>query len=291
MEKLKRKIFIVLFLLPSIVLFLVFFLAPLAQVVVTSFCQWTLGSPMVFIGLKNYADLFTNDPDFLSALFHTAIWTVVTPAIQAPFAVLAALVLIKKPRGWKFTRNAFVLPNIISSAAIGAIFTSLLDPSYGIVNALIRVFNPNFNVAWLADERTAFVAVSSSWMLFVGTNVLLLMAEIAAIPDSILESARIDGANSLQIDLRIVIPLLRNIIGTITILVTSFAVTEFSEIYILTRGGPGTATLNLGVYLFNTAMLVNNYAKANTVGVIQLIIGMAAVIIINRSFRIGKSDY
>jgi raffinose/stachyose/melibiose transport system permease protein len=286
---LKRKMFIVLFLLPSILLFLIFFAIPIIEIFVTSFCKWTLGQHLKFSGLHNYKELFIHNPNFGAAFLHTMLWIVINVSIGVPFAILVALVLSKKPFGWKFTRNAFVLPNIISTSAIAMLFMNMLDSDYGVVNAIIRVFVKDFHVSWLQDERTAFLTVTLSWVLFAGTNVLLLMAEIASVSDSMIEAAKIDGANSLKIDLFIILPMIRNIVGTITILSASSAITSFGEVYILTKGGPGTATLNLGVYLFNSSMSENNYGLANTVGVIQMIIGLFVILIITKVFKIGKS--
>ncbi len=289
MNQRKRNIVIFLFLLPAVILFAVFFAYPLITVFITSFCDWTLGEEATFVGLKNYITLFREDPDFKDALKNTLNWTVLTVAVQVPLSLLVALVLSKKPRGWRFVRNSYIVPNIISTVAIGAIFTNMLDAEYGVVNAVIRLFNPDFYVSWLQDTRTAFWAVMLSWIFFGGANVLLLLAEIAAIPQSVIEAARLDGATDFQIDKMIVIPYLRNVLGTVTVIVSSFAITEFSEVYILTKGGPLTKTLNLGVYLHRTAMLENHYSLANAVGMVQLVLGAVTIILINKAFRMGKN--
>lgn len=289
MNSRKRNIVITLFLIPAVTLFAVFFAYPLITVFITSFCDWTLGQDATFVGLKNYITLFCEDADFKDALKNTLVWTVLTVAVQVPLSLLVALVLSKKPRGWKFVRNCFIVPNIISTVAIGAIFTNMLDGEYGIVNAVIRLFNPDFYVSWLQDTRTAFWAVTLSWIFYGGANVLLILAEISAIPSSVIEAARIDGATESQIDRRIIIPYLRNVMGTVTVIVSSFAITEFSEVYILTKGGPLTKTLNLGVYLHRTAMLENHYSLANAVGMVQLVLGAVTILLINKAFRMGKS--
>ncbi len=285
----KRNIVITLFLIPSVALFAVFFAYPLITVFVTSFCDWTLGKDATFVGLNNYITLFCEDGDFKDALKNTLLWTVLTVGVQVPLSLLVALVLSKKAHGWRFVRNCYIIPNIISTVAIGAIFTNMLDAEYGIVNAIIRLFNPDFYVSWLQDTRTAFWAVTLSWIFYGGANVLLLLAEISAIPDSVIEAARIDGATDWQIDRMIIIPHLRNVMGTVTVIVSSFAITEFSEVYILTKGGPLTKTLNLGVYLHRTAMLENHYSLANAVGMVQLVLGAVTILLINKVFHMGKS--
>lgn len=289
MNRKNQNIIITLFLIPAIALFAVFFAYPLVTVFITSFCDWTLGQEATFAGLKNYITLFRDDPDFKDALKNTLVWTVLTVAVQVPLSVLVALVLSKKPHGWKFIRNCYIIPNIISTVAIGAIFTNMLDAEYGIINAVIRLFDPDFYVSWLQDTRTAFWAVTLSWIFYGGANVLLLLAEISAIPKSIIEAARIDGATDAQIDRMIILPHLRNVLGTVTVIVSSFAITEFSEVYILTKGGPLTKTLNLGVYLHRTAMLENHYSIANAVGMVQLVLGAVCIFLINKAFRMGKS--
>jgi raffinose/stachyose/melibiose transport system permease protein len=127
-------------------------------------------------------------------------------------------------------------------------------------------------------------------VIYAPVIMLLILAEISSIDQSILEAAKVDGASSFQTDIYIVLPLLRNAIGSSVVVAGTSMLKEFEHIYLTTKGGPGTTTLNLPLYLYNTAMKVNNYSYANAVGVTIIIIGVIFVISINRLFRVGHSD-
>lgn len=136
----KKTGFILAFLTPGILLFLIIYAYPLINIFVTSFCKWNyknFTSPE-FLGwdhmFDNYIKMFTLDANFRVALINTIKWVALTMLVQIPFTVLVALVLAKKPRGWRFTRNMFIIPNIISTAAIGLIFLNIYNPSRGIVD-------------------------------------------------------------------------------------------------------------------------------------------------------------
>lgn len=127
----RRTLFIVAFLLPAILLFAVIYAYPLVNIFVTSFCEWNSKNFVApkFLGwdhmFDNYIKMFTLDKNFQMALVNSLKWVALTLVIQVPWSVLVALVLSKKERGWRFTRNMFVIPNIISTAAIGLIFLNL----------------------------------------------------------------------------------------------------------------------------------------------------------------------
>lgn len=286
---LRRNFNIALFLLPTIIVFIIFYLYPLIQVLLTSFTEWSfLGKP-VYNGIDNYIQLFYNNEDFKAAFINTLTWVLLSVFISVPFSIAVAFVLSRKAFGWKFTRNTFVLPNIISSAAIAMVFKNMLDPDYGIVNTIIKLFIKDFNIIWLAQNGPAFFAVTMSFLFYGGIGTLLVLAEISSIPEAMIESAKIDGATSVQIDLYILLPMLKNIIGTLTFLATVGSITAFDMQYLLTNGGPGNSTLSLSLLLFKTAILENNYGLGNTVGVLQLLLGLFAVFIVTKIFKIGKN--
>ena len=127
----RRSLFIIAFLLPAVFLFAVIYAYPLVNMIVTSFCEWNsknFVAPEFLVWdhmFDNYIKMFTLDKNFQMALINSLKWVALTLVIQVPWAVLVALVLSKKERGWRFTRNMFVIPNIISTAAIGLIFLNL----------------------------------------------------------------------------------------------------------------------------------------------------------------------
>lgn len=130
-----------------------------------------------------------------------------------------------------------------------------------------------------------------SWLLYTGMIIILVLAGILSIPEDVVEAAKIDGANEMQINFKIRLPLVRTIIGTSEILAATSMLREFELIYLTTNGGPGDLTLNLPLYLYKTSMTDNNYGYANMMGVVLIVAGVIVVYAINRLFRMNEADY
>lgn len=294
----EKNRFIFFFLLPGIVLFAAIYAYPLIEIFATSFTKWNYKNFLApeFLGwdnlFSNYQKLFTVDKNFQQALINSIKWVVLTMAIQMPFTVIVAMVLAKKPRGWRFTRNAFIIPNIISTAAIGLIFLNLYSPSRGIITEICEFFVPGSQVSVLASEGSAFWAVTFAFILFGGSSCLLLLTQIFSIDPAIYEAARIDGASEFQMDWKIRLPLIRPMIGTVSVMAANYGLLLYNEIALITQGGPDNATYSLSYYIYKTAMGSTqlNFARANTAGVIQFLLGLVIVGLINKAFRTSEAD-
>jgi raffinose/stachyose/melibiose transport system permease protein len=288
----RRTFWIGVFLFPSLLMFLFVYAIPLATVVYKSFTNATLSSGETFVGFDNYIKLFTRDRDYLVAFRNTFLWIILYTCIQVPFGTMVAIVLSKKVIGWKFTRTVYMIPNIISGIAMGMMLLYIFNPQFGVINNIIRFFGPkDFSHNWFFDNSTAFLTMTVAGIFYAAVITILVMAEIASISGSILESAKVDGASGLQIDLHVILPLLKNIIGTCVILATTGVLTSFDMIFITTKGGPGNATMNLPIYLYETISLTNKVGLGNAIGVTQLILGILLVLLVTRVFKLGKSEY
>lgn len=240
----------------------------------------------------NYIKMFTLDNNFLMGLENSLKWAALAMVIQVPFAILVSLVLSKKERGWRFTRNAFVIPNIISTAAIGLIFLNLYSPSRGIITEICNMIVPGSNVSVLANEKWAFWGVTFSFILFGGTACLLLLTQISSIDPGIYEAAKIDGADSWQIDTRITLPLLKPMIGTVSVVQANYALLLYNEIALITGGGPDNSTYSLSYYIYRTALGSRqlNFARGNAAGVVQMLLGIILIGMINWAFNHTREE-
>ena len=289
----RKNGFILAFLLPGILLFGIIYAYPLVNIFMTSFCKWNYKNFLrpEFLGwghmFDNYIKLFTADRNFQMALVNSLKWVALTMLVQIPFTLLVALILAKKPLAWKFTRNAFIIPNIISTAAIGLIFLNLYSPSRGIVTEICNWIRPGSDISVLANETYAFWGVTFSFILFGGSSCLLLLTQIFSIDTSLLEAARVDGAGAGQIDRKIILPLLRPMLGTVSVMAANYGLLLYNEIALITGGGPDNATYSLSYYVYKTALGSTklNFARGNTAGVIQFLLGLLLVGMINRAFR------
>ncbi len=287
-----KKGWIPVFLAPAVVLFLLIYAVPLIIVFTTSLFDYRLTQQgITFIGVDNYIRLI-HDPDFMKALTNTVVWIVIQCILHVALGTIIALILYKKPRGWKFVRTAYMVPNIISNAAIGMIFLNIFNPQFGVINSLLKAVGlSGITHNWLMDSSTAFPSVTLIWVLFAGYTTTLVLAQALSIDESMLEAARVDGATPFQIDLFVMLPMLKKIIGTTMIMAATYMLQMFDLIYITTNGGPGKVTTNLPLQLYGVYKTENNYGYANTIGVSIVVIGVIAMTIINKALKVNTEDY
>ncbi|MFS0862145.1 carbohydrate ABC transporter permease [Fredinandcohnia sp. 179-A 10B2 NHS] len=285
-----NRIWYTVFLTPAVLLFLLIFGYPVLNVFVTSFFEWKLTQPMRFIGFENYITMFS-DREFGIAFKNTFIWVILQGTFHVALGVLVALILSSKPVGWKFIRTSYMIPIIISNAARGMLLLYVFNPQMGLINSFVKLLGfEDFNVNWYYDPTTSFWSVTSGWLFFAALITIIVMAEISTIPKSLYEAAKIDGATELQINLRVVLPQLRNVIGISVILAATSMLKEFELIFLTTNGGPNDSTLNLPLYLYKTAMMLNDYGYANAIGTLLIIFGFIIILATTRLFRFGQSD-
>jgi len=242
-----------LFLSPTLVIFLAFIIFPVFFSFYLSFHQWNMFSPdKTFVGLGNYSRMF-QDPEFYQVLKNTLIYTVGTVPLNLIFSLLVAYILNQQIRGRKILRTAFFAPVIISPVAAAVIWRWLLDANFGVVNYVLSWFGVE-SINWLNHPSAAMVAliVIGVWKTF-GINMVLFLAGLQGIPNMYYEAAEIDGAGPLQKFWRITIPLLSHTTFFILIMsmITSFQV--FDLVYVLTSGGPLGATKVLVFHLYENA--------------------------------------
>ena len=284
-SSMKRNIF--LSLLPAIVIFTIFLVIPILIMGVTSFFSWT-GSGLEFVGTFNYERLFTRDRAYGAALRNTLVWIGVALFIHIPLAVLVAMILSKKIRGWKIFRTLFFIPNIVSYASLSIVFLAFYNARYGMLNTTLGSFGlEQFQQDWLFQRETALAAIILTWVFMIGFYMIIILAEIASIPESLYEASAIDGANAWQQDLYITLPLLRNAIGTSMILAATLSLIYFEGIFLMTQGGPANATMNLPMLAYSQYQNFR-WGYTNAIGTTILLLGLVFILIIRTVFRVGE---
>lgn len=281
----KNLKWIFLFLLPSILIFLIFNMIPIITIFVTSFTKWDGFNTPQFIGVDNFTRLF-QDNTFIISSINLLKWSVLASTVHVGFGVLVAFILYEKPIGGKFTKSVFMIPNVISAAAWALIFKFLFDNEMGVINSFVRIIFPDFNVSWLNSSPYAFWAVTLTWLFFAVIVTLIVLNELLAIPDSLIEAAQIDGATKWDIVRRIQLPMCRKSIGTSVIASITARVAMYEQIALTTSGGPADDTMNLPLMLVNS---INNYnyGYANTIGVMMIIFGLVTLVAVNKLFRMN----
>jgi raffinose/stachyose/melibiose transport system permease protein len=287
----KNRIWFVLFLLPTIILFLFFYAYPIFAIAFTSFANWKLGTNITFAGFDNFKRMIA-DPNFRDSLQNTLWWLLLHLVVLVGVSILVALLTFDKSRFSKAVRAIYLIPNALPLAVIGFLFYFIFNPSIGLVNGLVHLFGyKDFALNWYQDAHTAFFTVTVTTILYGGVYTLLMSAEMTAIPEEIFESVKIDGANNLQTNLYIIIPLIKNILGTVLILAAVQCLKTFEVIYLTTSGGPGNSTMNLPILIYRTAMNNSDFSYANSISLVTILIGMVTIGVISKLFKVGKKDF
>ena len=178
-KNLGKNLFILAFLIPSCACFLIFYAYPIVQIIATSFCQWdytNLNNPVFYSGeelLSNYKYIFTQYPYFWEALRNSLLWALVGVCIQVPLTLIIAIVLSKGQAGSKAARNIYIIPSVISSAAMGLIFLQLYNARYGPIQQIIQIFKPEFTDSILLVEGVNFWAIVFAYVFFCGTTAII----------------------------------------------------------------------------------------------------------------------
>ena len=263
-----------LYLLPALAVFGVFVFWPLVKSVLLS-VQGTdiLGNPSGFVGFVHYGKLFS-DPDFLKVLWVTFAFTVLTVLPSIAIALFLGLLLQSRIRGVRFFRTAFALPFAFSVATASVIFGVLYNPASGVLNGLLSYIGVD-KVHWLTDPDLALWSVSGAtlWMQ-IGYNLLVISAGLGALPDDVLEAARLDGASGLRLQRSIVMPLITPQLFFLVVVGTIHSLQSFGQIKILTVGGPEGRTTTLVYSIYEQAFANNNsnYGYASAQAMVLLVI-------------------
>jgi multiple sugar transport system permease protein len=268
-----------LFLTPFFAFFLIFVVRAVVQAVSMSFYDWQILRPgQTYVGLGNYQELF-NDYVWWIAVKNTLIFMILTVTGTTVVAMGAAVAVTQKIRGAGVFRVILYMPTLLSVGVVGLIWVWLLSSQYGIINYFLSFLGIQ-PLNWLGDEGLVIPALSLTtiWWGF-GFPMLIFIAGIQGIPDSLYEAARIDGANDRQLFWYITLPLLRPtlLFVTVTGVISHFQV--FGQPFIMTTGGPGRGSYTVIYYLFEIAWRAFRMGYGSAVAVTLALIVAAFTVV------------
>lgn len=250
-----------LLLLPAMLALAAVSLYPIFYGARASLHRYRYGLDMGSAGTRNYLDVY-HDPVFWQAIRTTAKFVLIAVSIETLLGLALALLVARELRGSSLIRVTLILPMTIAPVVVGVIWRLLYASDIGVVNPLFQKLGlaaPNV----LAHGTTAFFGVVAvdvwEWtpLLF-----LIILAGLTSLPQDPIEAAQVDGATRLQTFLHHTLPLLRPVLLVAIVLRTIDAVGTFDQIYVLTKGGPGTSTQLISTYSYNTAFLFTQYGQA-----------------------------
>lgn len=251
------------FILPALIGTLIFIVIPIFFSFSLSFFDWDLLSDIKFVGIQNYKDVLT-DSTFLQIIINTFIFAVCSSFFAVIIPLILACILNNKIRGSNFFKTAYFLPFITPMIVIAIVWQWIFDPNIGLLNQLF-----NLNIKWLYDVRFAMPAliVVSVWKL-IGYNMIIFLSGLSSINQEIIEAAKIDGANSIQIFKNIMIPLLSPTIFFVIVITSISSFQVFDLIYIMTEGGPNNSTMVMVYSIYKYAFEYFDIGKASAIAYI-----------------------
>lgn len=280
--------FALLFILPSLIGFFLFYAIPAIRGVFISFTNWDLLTPAKSVGLANYQKLMT-DTAFWKALWVTLTYVFINIFVQTILAVLIAVLMDRLTKSI-VVRGVLILPYLLSNVVVALLWLWMLDPTLGVVNAFLQTLGferqPFFGSP---GQAIATIAGVNVWR-HMGYTALLVFAGLQTLPKDVYEAAAIDGASEWRAFWSITLPLLRPVLVfvLVTTIIGSFQV--FDTIAITTQGGPAQATRVIMWYIFEFAFERFNMGYATTISIALFFILILITIVQMRVLRAGESD-
>lgn len=278
-----------LFIAPFYVLYTLFMIVPIGAALYLSLTEWVgLGTPR-FVGLQNYLSLAL-DTSFRTAFANTALYVLVALVLVVPCSLLVAQALnAKNLRLRDLFRVTFFVPMVLSPIVIALVFGMMLDTNFGAVNAILFALFGTPPLEWLADPTLARTAMGFVilWR-WVGYLTIFFLAALQNVPPELYEAAELDGAGAARRFTAVTLPAIRPV--TSFVFITSFIASAqlFDEPYLLTRGGPGEATLSVSMFVYRAAFERQQFGYAAAAGVVLFIVVFTVSRLLNRVLDIGS---
>lgn len=288
MHWLSKKSTKIIMIMPAVILFTVFFLAPIFISVYYSFTDFSGIGAAKFIGFKNYQVLL-NDKFFFIALKNTFIILIGITITILPLSFIVALLLEKPFRGSGVVQSMIFAPNVIAPILVGLIWLFILDPKMGMINAILRSIGlSDYQQQWIGGKTLTPYSVAFVYLWQVlGFYTTINMAGLRSIPADIYEAAEIDGANYFQRIRKITIPMMKNTIVINTILIITGGFKIFETVKQLTNGGPNHMSDVLVTYMYDTTFTSSRYGYGMAVATVSFVLCLIFSIIY--LVNVGKS--
>ncbi len=289
MPKRKKEITIsVLLLLPAVIIFAMLIIYPVCNTVWLSFFKWKgiAGQPKEFVGIANYLKVLTGN-SFWNSMLNSLYFMIGGFGILMPLSFGLALIVTSNVRCRRFLKTSYFMPVILSTTAVALIWVYILNPSFGALNQFLDIVGlSNGKKDWLSTPTLNVwcVVLVNEWM-YAGYNMLIFVAGLIAIPDSIFDAAKIDGCGFWYRVRYIILPLSKGSFKIFAVLCITGCLKVFDLIWAMTKGGPNNVSSTPAIMLYTEAFTYKNFGKSSTIGVILLMTGIVLSLGVNRCLR------
>ena len=241
MEKALKKYFPI-FLVPTLIAFGIAFFIPFITVLYLSFCEFTTISDATFVGIENYKIAFSSGQGFIQAFGFTTVFTVISVISVNILAFTLAYLLTRKIKGTNFFRTVFFMPNLIGGIVLGYTWQSMINS-----------FLANYGTTLVANQKFGFIGliILMNWQM-IGYMMIIYIAGLQSVPNELIESAKIDGANKWETLKNVTIPMVMPSITICTFLTLSNSFKLYDQNLALTNGAPMHKTEMLALNIVNT---------------------------------------
>lgn len=271
-----------LFVLPALILYLIFFAIPFFQSIAISLTDWNGVNPKkVFIGVENYLHLAGDDLMWKS-LGHNLIWVIIGTISPIIIGLLLAVLLSgKNTKGRTFFRTIYFMPVMLSPVVVGIIWGWVYNPIYGMLNKILDFVGLGaLSRGWLGDPKLAIymVLITAIWSYF-GFCLVILMAGMQNIDNDLYDAANMDGANSFQQFINVTIPQLGSVLTMIVAYTMIGGLNVFDIVYIMTGGGPANSTELIATYTYEQSFQLNSVGYGAAMSMVMTLLSLVASIL------------
>jgi raffinose/stachyose/melibiose transport system permease protein len=279
----KKKLPMLIFVAPTVILFGVIVIIPLLQSAVMGFTKWDGINEATFIGLKNYTKLLKSR-DLAVAIRNSVLFSVVLTVYQVGIGTLLAYIIANfKFKGRTFFKNIYFFPVLLSVSVVGQLWISIYHGDFGLINQTFQLLGLDWQQNWLNEPVKGIIAVTiaEGWK-GMGYHMLLIYAAMKNVPEVYYEAATIDGANKKNQFLRITLPLTIPTIKVSVVMCITFGFRAFEMIYLMTGGGPGNYSTTLPIMMYEALFGLQKYGYGSAIAVVIVVLCVGLMLLINK---------
>lgn len=286
MGNLRYRKRILLFIMPALFLYILFFIYPFFQTFFYSFTDWDGFTDASLVGVANFQKIL-GDEVYRTAVIRIFIWAILSIIMKVGTALVIAYVLRKGGKGASFFRTVVFLPYVISSSAMCLMFSVMYDKEIGLINILLRGIRlDSVTRYWLVDEKTVFYAVIFIPIYqAIGYFFVILFAAMKDVPEDLYEAGRLDGTTPLTEFTKITIPYIWPTLVVCIVLAINGAFQNFDYIFIMTGGGPGHASEVPATYMYKSIFVNGQYGYGSAAALILFVITLVVTSLSRKSLN------
>lgn len=287
-----NKIAILVFTMPTLLIFTAVIFFPILKTVTMSFYNWDGLNRPDFISFENYVKIFKS-PDFLISIKNSITFSLFITAYQIGLgSVMAILISNKRLAGNKVFRSSYFIPVVLSVTVVSQLWLSIFHTEFGLLNKFFEILGISYRQSWLSQPGISILAVAATdaWK-GMGYHMIIIYAGLRSIPEHYFEAAVIDGASPIRKFFNVTLPLMAETYKISLMLCLTFGFRVFEQVFIMTRGGPGNATFTMTMMLYKAVFSLQKFGYGCAVATVLVLQCIIVMLVINRFIARERLTY